>query len=279
MPRAITEDYVLDLLDNLTLPFGDGNAGVMAYHKVFVTRYANTLKAISDLPRETKTLELAASPYGMTAALVVDFFSDMQVASFGKTGNANRVRLTVRGQDYELDEKQFNAEIDRWPYDDGTFDLILSCEMIEHMAMDPMHVFAEANRVLRPGGRLFVSTPNASSFQNGIKIMQYKTASLSPHYRTPSDLSGIYQRHNRELTPLALAAMFRCGGFTEQHYETVNNYPFSAFGAEQHVIEMLRAAFCSSWRGDTLNFIATKSGPVIERFPEDEELYIATDPR
>ncbi len=56
-------------LDVLELPFGDANPAVMAYHRVFVQRHANTINCLKSLPRHLKVLELAAAPYGMTAIL------------------------------------------------------------------------------------------------------------------------------------------------------------------------------------------------------------------
>jgi len=45
---------------------------------------------------------------------------------------------------------------------DGTFDTVFSCETIEHVPDPPLAV-RELARVLKPGGRLFLSTPNYAS--------------------------------------------------------------------------------------------------------------------
>lgn len=42
---------------------------------------------------------------------------------------------------------------------DGTFDLAISCETIEHVP-DPALAVRELARVLKPGGKLFLTTPN-----------------------------------------------------------------------------------------------------------------------
>ncbi len=42
---------------------------------------------------------------------------------------------------------------------EGTFDTIISCETIEHVP-DPPRALRELARVLKPGGRLFLTTPN-----------------------------------------------------------------------------------------------------------------------
>jgi SAM-dependent methyltransferase len=47
----------------------------------------------------------------------------------------------------------------RLPYDDATFDVVCSLEVIEHVE-DQFHFCRELLRVLRPGGTAIVSTPN-----------------------------------------------------------------------------------------------------------------------
>ncbi|WPB81813.1 class I SAM-dependent methyltransferase [Archangium violaceum] len=49
------------------------------------------------------------------------------------------------------------------PYADGRFDLVLSMDVIEHLPR-PEPWLAELVRVLRPGGTLFLTTPNYGSF-------------------------------------------------------------------------------------------------------------------
>ena len=50
------------------------------------------------------------------------------------------------------------GEITALPYPDGAFDLLLACDVIEHVA-DDRRVFAELTRVLRPGGVFVFSVP------------------------------------------------------------------------------------------------------------------------
>lgn len=45
------------------------------------------------------------------------------------------------------------------PYPDGSFDVVVSCNVLEHLEQ-PQQVFAEVARVLRPGGRFLFKTPN-----------------------------------------------------------------------------------------------------------------------
>lgn len=51
------------------------------------------------------------------------------------------------------------GDIQAIKYPDAEFDTVISCETIEHVA-DPRRALGELARVLRPGGRLFLTTPN-----------------------------------------------------------------------------------------------------------------------
>jgi SAM-dependent methyltransferase len=51
------------------------------------------------------------------------------------------------------------ADVQRIPYPDGAFDVVVSLETLEHVP-DPLLGLRELIRVTKPGGRLVVSTPN-----------------------------------------------------------------------------------------------------------------------
>lgn len=59
-----------------------------------------------------------------------------------------------------------DVEREPLPVASGSCALVVMCEVLEHLRVDPGHALAEAARVLRPGGTLFLQTPNAYSAGN-----------------------------------------------------------------------------------------------------------------
>ncbi len=61
-----------------------------------------------------------------------------------------------------LDEGKL-ADAGRIPYADATFDLVFADNVVEHLA-DPVGVFREVHRVLKPGGVFLFKTPNKTHY-------------------------------------------------------------------------------------------------------------------
>ena len=57
-----------------------------------------------------------------------------------------------------LDEARVGTG-EKIPFEDESFDAVISDNVLEHLT-DPTQVFAEVNRVLKPGGRFLFKTPN-----------------------------------------------------------------------------------------------------------------------
>jgi len=95
---------------------------------------------------------------------------------------------------------------ERLPYDDGYFDYVASVEGIEHME-STHHLLREFARVLRPGGRLFITTPNVLNFKSRLRVLLRGTPFGFPHYATPKQPGDHVHANPVTLSQLNFAAL------------------------------------------------------------------------
>jgi SAM-dependent methyltransferase len=55
----------------------------------------------------------------------------------------------------------FDAEVDFFLYPSNHFQTVICGGLLEHLHYDPMLMMQEIHRVLKPGGVLVLTTPNA----------------------------------------------------------------------------------------------------------------------
>src|SRR5215212_5171943 len=112
-----------------------------------------------------RVLELGSNPYFLTVLLRRRLDLELQLANyFGESLENSKYThaATLDGQPIEFEYSHFNIETDLFPYDDGSFDCVLFCEILEHLLIDPDRAVGEMARIVKPGGFLVISTPNAT---------------------------------------------------------------------------------------------------------------------
>jgi len=98
------------------------------------------------------------------------------------------------------------------PFRSGGFDWALCNQVVEHVET-PAALLLEARRVLRPKGRLLLTTPNRRAHLATRRPRRFVEALLG---RARSDPT-----HVREFTPREIAALLRETGFVLEHREAV----------------------------------------------------------
>jgi 2-polyprenyl-3-methyl-5-hydroxy-6-metoxy-1,4-benzoquinol methylase len=90
-------------------------------------------------------------------------------------------QVSYAERNYGSPEKQFiQIESSQLPFPDETFDSISCIEVVEHLELKLTRaILAEFIRVLKPGGKLIVTTPNYGSLWPLIEIMVNRLSDVS----------------------------------------------------------------------------------------------------
>jgi glycosyltransferase involved in cell wall biosynthesis/SAM-dependent methyltransferase len=173
-------------------------------------RFIHTLGLVPERTGMT-LLELGANPYFTTVLLTKFRDAELHLANYfgGPVGEGSqKVFVHETGETHTFSYKQFNVERDAFPYPDDKFDVVLFCEIIEHLLNDPVHALLEIRRVLKPGGILILTTPNVARFENARKVI------AGENIYDPYSGYGPYGRHNREYTQQDLFELLSANGFS-----------------------------------------------------------------
>ena len=195
-------------------------------------------------------------------------YGEVRGCYLGPAGHTEHHELvSEEGESFQCDVDLFDAERDPFPYPDGWFTTVLCCELLEHLARDPMHMMVEINRVLRPGGHLLLTTPNIASLRSIAAILQGYHPGLFTHYVHP-DKAAMEPRHYREYTPTEIRRLLEDAGFTVIKLETgpYREQPRPEWLWVVHLLERYRLP--KDLRGEAIYALARKSGPVRVRYPE-----------
>lgn len=223
LPPDMSEDDAFAFLDAVRVEQAV-EAEIEGYCRRDWRRFLYTWGLVKDLTGHC--LELGANPYFTTCLLQEFTRMQMSLANyFGAPGDAtaeHRVRMIPRGKSEPLwvtmPFRHFNVEDGRFPFDDQAFDVVLFCEIIEHLLNDPLKVLAEIKRVLKPGGTIVITTPNVARLENIARIASGKN--ISDRYSG----HGPYGRHNREYTRREIVSLLEFCGFHPEIDFTANVY-------------------------------------------------------
>lgn len=218
-----------------------------SYHEVHKRRTARTVQLLLEKKPTGKLLELGTSEVVPMLLSKLKPELEVHVTDFN---NPNPEEFV-----YSVD-----LETEALPVLDETFDVVLCCEVIEHMEVDPMFMMSEINRVLKPEGLLILTTPNITSSRALYKILRGEEPYFYMQYRHKPAL----YRHNYEYSVSSIKKVLKASGF--------NSKVWSEDTFEDPVlddVEKLRAiGYLLSDVGDNIFAVATKISPVINRHPQ-----------
>lgn len=208
------QNRAVALLDDVQAELTSVGPDIVQYFETSRPRYEYTLSLALDQERG-RVLDLGCSPGHLSMALVKAGFEvqglDLNAVWLAKyaPGWPERLRIT-----------QTNIEQDPMPFPSNSFDLVIFTEVLEHIAItDPCVILGEIRRVLRPGGRMLLSTPNVANLSNVVALIQGDNV-----FWPPAMFYGSVDRHNREYTPAELLQLVERAGFARYALGYMNTW-------------------------------------------------------
>ncbi len=208
-----------------------------------VGRCLEVVHRIPPAPAGGRLLELGSAPYLMTLFLQEMTRYTVECANyFGRDNGLYETPLfdARSGERSSIPYRHFNVERDPFPYPDARFDVVLCCEMLEHLLLDPVRMLAEIHRVLKPSGALILTTPNVLCTDNLVRMM------TGENPFQPYSGWGLYGGHCREYTPVEVRRLLQETGFEVRSLET-SSFGGGRRGMTRGVLDLL--ATLGRWSG------------------------------
>lgn len=231
-------------------------------------RFLHTL-AVTPRPVNGSILEIGANPYLFhillravfpKADLVGSNFFDHDIFST-RIGNVrHRLRSVRLDEVLDFDFPTFNVEtVHPYPYPAGSFDVVFFCETLEHLVVNPLRVFREIRRILRPGGHLVLTLPNAVRLVNVAAMLAGRN--FFDLYQVGN---GVHGRHNREFSLAEVRTLLERDGYEIVRAETRDRFDYDKIPIEA-VDYSAPPAILPFEKGDLLRWIARAGGTTADR--------------
>ena len=220
LPPGLSKQAVIDSLVTISI---DGSAvgELTAYASEGCERFLYTVGMLPDT--SVKVLEIGGNPYFTTIlARRLKPGAEFHLTNyFGGDTGPRQQKVEIKGFDgqterYEFDYLNINVEAEALPFEDGCFDIVIFCEVIEHLTNDPVQALLNLKRVLKKDGLMILSTPNVARLENVARMISGQSI------YDPYSGYGPYGRHNREYTRHELHHLMRKLGFDVQEFFTAD---------------------------------------------------------
>ena len=255
-----------ETLRNYLRQFAGTDANDLKYFEGHLHRFLGTLDFLPHAARPgMRALELGTASHYMTPVLKRwKGYEQVRCADIweGEAQCTRRVVSRDGREEHVFTVDNFDLQSPHWPYAEESFDLVLLCEILEHLVSDPMNVLAGINRVLKVGGQMLLTVPNIAAGKGVESILRGESPYIYGKYQPggrPTD------RHNREYAPQEIVRFGAAAGFHLVKLRTFNSW-------WQHGRELALLAaggFPVAFRGDTIFYLGRKECGVRERYPEE----------
>jgi SAM-dependent methyltransferase len=185
-----------------------GPPGAVAYGEENFGRYLHTVEwALAGAgPPGGALLDVGIYPGHLSAALRDAL--GVEVTGIGRFVPP-RFRDQMAGEGVPVHDVDMEREL--LPFPEATFDRVLATEILEHLA-HPGLFLGECLRVLRPGGTLWLTTPNVADLPNRLRTLRGRSAQ-SHLFGIPEPFRMTEWVHRREYAPDEVRRLLQAVGF------------------------------------------------------------------
>lgn len=209
-PKLETLNLVESCIDNIKAD----KAGLVEWFDTYALYHKKRIAfdidiILNNLSPQTSVLEFGSVPLLFTSALKKSGYNvhGIDIAPERFASSIKQLELTVLKCDIENE---------KLPINDNTYDAVVFNELFEHLRINPIFTMSEVLRVLKPGGVLFLSSPNLRSFDGIINFLFKKQA-----YSCSGGIYNEYEKleklghmgHVREYTSTEVIQFLRKIGF------------------------------------------------------------------
>lgn len=193
-------------------------------------------------PPGARLIELGAAPGDQAVALAEAGYAvtalDIGIAS-DAWADGQEGRMATMFDKAGVDLVEWNLEELPYPLEDVTYDGVLMTEVYEHLRDYPIKSLYEAHRILKPGGRLYFTTPNAAYVRNRAQLVLGKSVASS----LDDWIAGLpHARHAREYTFPEIHRLLEMTGFQVVRSESHHFYRGTGSGMGRVAKSLIESA-------------------------------------
>ncbi|QTH63067.1 class I SAM-dependent methyltransferase [Psychrosphaera ytuae] len=168
-------------------------------------RFQNDLELLLKLNPKGPILEIGSAPGHMTALLSLHNLDVVGV-------DLKPERIAPIIEEFKLNIHACNIELSPLPFPDNSFEYIIFSEVFEHLRIDLPFTLSQLNRVLKPGGKLLLTTPNVYSLPSIARFLTGR--SIADPVIEFSKLRGLgHMGHVREYSSKEVGRCLEASGF------------------------------------------------------------------
>jgi SAM-dependent methyltransferase len=221
--QSVIEEYQRSPIDMLAT--GD-TAGEYKYVSSLKASYVRTVRDVDslfDTNKSNRSILEIGSFLGAVSISLKKLGYDVRASDIPEFHQSGSLRALYERSGIPFDG--VNLRHRKLPYESGSLDAVIICEVMEHLNFNPLPVLLEINRVLKTGGYVYIGMPNQSSIHSRLRLLSGRSIHnpiddfFKQLDRTDNKIVGL---HWREYTLAETVEMIERMGFA-----AVQKYYFS----------------------------------------------------